>query len=105
MVGARLGVEAGVKIRIDLPAAIYHDIVGEEHVQLIHEALQVDNRFRFEVCVEVACVDSGVGAAASCDGNILFQFEADAFFEHFLNADVVRLNLPAVIGLPVICQM
>lgn len=94
-----------MEIRVDLPAAVDHNIIGQKHIQMIYKCLQIIDRLRFEVCVEVACVDTSVGTAASYDGDILFQFEADTFFEHLLHGDVARLDLPAVISFSVVCQM
>ena len=92
-------------IGVDLPATEHHNIVRQEHIQLIHKLLQISDRFTFKMSIEITSVNASVGATASGDRYFLFQFEADAFFEHLLHADIARLNLPAVISFSVVCKM
>ena len=94
-----------MKVGSDLPATEHDNIVRQKHIQLIHKVLQILYRFAFEMCVEIARIDACVGAAASGNRNLLFQFQADAFFEHLLHGDIARLYLPTVVSFSVIRQM
>lgn len=105
MIGTRLGIEASMKIRVDLPAAINHDVIRKKHIQLIHKVFQILYRFAFKMRIEISSIDASVGATTSGNGNRLFQFETDTSFEHLLHRDIARLDLPAVISFPVIRQM
>ena len=105
MICPRLGVEAGMEVRVHLPATEHHYIIGQEQIQLIYKGLQIFYRLAFEMSVEIACIDASVGTSASGDGDVLLQLEADASLDSFLHGDIARLDLPAVIGLAIIRQM
>ena len=105
MIGARFCIEACVKVRVDLPATINDYVIRKKHIQLIYKFFRIFYWFTFEMRIEISGIHTSVGAPASCDGDGLFKFEADTFFEHLLHGNIARLDLPAVISFSVICQM
>lgn len=109
LVGAALGVEAGVQVRSHLEQVEDDDLLRQEVVELVDQLpalVSGESLLGVEVGVERAGVHAGVGAAAAGDRHaLLVQQQRQAGFQRLLHGRVVRLDLPAEERGAVVCQM
>ena len=109
LVGAALGVEAGVQVRSHLEQVEDDDLFRQEVVELedqLPALVSGESLLRVEVGVVGTGVHAGVGASAAGHGHtLLVQQQRQAVLEGLLHGRVVRLYLPAEKRGAVVCQM
>ncbi len=96
------GSMTGMKIDRDFTGIPNDNVIWQPGLNSRAKLPGRDCRIRFETRHLTDCVHTGIGSSCAGQPRRFSRNLQDRPFDHFLNGDTIRLNLPAMIGTPVI---
>ncbi len=106
MIGARNGIETGMKTRFDLPYTVNDNVVGKKRIHLMGKPFRIGDFFvKVEMGIIVPRMNARVGAPTARNLHFFTEFKAQTTFNRSLHGWRVGLDLVTVVAAPVVGHM